>query len=349
MNQNNLAPGERFVERVPFVRGVFRGHNDYRNQSPGNTFQSPFHHNIWNKKVTKQEEDKSVVVTWPCNGLTILATREDCYHSETFSLSICPLMDFALFIETSRFPSLKIGLVVKNKPDEQPVSLRAKFWLKAEEELKCEVNKIEDKIEFKTSEESNKRFIEMLGRDKKLIISCKIECLSAVFKAPDNLIKALWKIYEDGQGHDVVIEVDGREFKVLSAVFTSQSEVFASMFSKNYVEGQDKKVFIEEVTVEAFEAFVRWMYIKEIRNLDTLEELYVLANKYLIQAPNAQELIFVGLNKENAARRLALFSKYNETVLTERVMAFIYNLGPTETKKVFESKDWFEYLIFKNS
>jgi hypothetical protein len=50
------------------------------------------------------------------------------------------------------------------------------------------------------------------------------------------------------------------------------------------------------------------------------------------------------LTEENAAKRLALAATYTCENMERRIMTFVSSLEPEKIKRVFESKEWFDYL-----
>jgi hypothetical protein len=68
----------------------------------------------------------------------------------------------------------------------------------------------------------------------------------------------------------------------MSGVFMSQSDAFRAMFSRNFKEGKDKKVTIEDIPADTMEALIYWMYTGKLVAEQEVENLFVVADRYLV-------------------------------------------------------------------
>jgi hypothetical protein len=62
----------------------------------------------------------------------------------------------------------------------------------------------------------------------------------------------------------------------------AQSAVFKTMFSHIYNEGKERVVIIEDISADAMEAFICWMYTGQLVNEFIVEDLYAAADKYFV-------------------------------------------------------------------
>lgn len=100
----------------------------------------------------------------------------------------------------------------------------------------------------------------------------------------------LQTLQETEKHSDVTFLFEELELKAHKALLSARSPVFAGMFEhETTLEVQKGKVKIEDVSKEAFEQFIKYLYSGSIAEIELVtDELLVLADKVLL---------FVKLNK----------------------------------------------------
>lgn len=64
---------------------------------------------------------------------------------------------------------------------------------------------------------------------------------------------------------------------------TCQSEVFDKMLTGDTQEAQTKVIEMKDVSENAIETLIRWLYLGEIESDDDVRGLFFLADKYFIE------------------------------------------------------------------
>ncbi|KAI6174510.1 Speckle-type POZ protein-like protein [Aphelenchoides bicaudatus] len=194
-----------------------------------------------------------------------------------------------------------------------------------------------------------KLFDEVLAQKATIKICCKIELISSTPKedTKHDLPEKLWNLYLADEGYDTIVQAGGRDFKVSKIIFTAQSEVFRNMFSRNFKEDTEKKVEIEYVSTEIMQTFIKWMYTGKIDKVAYIEDLYIVADRYLIEdlKKYCSNVMVFDLDSNNAAKRLTLALKHHDEELKEEVLKFIGQMAANDLLKLFASKDWTDYVL----
>lgn len=100
--------------------------------------------------------------------------------------------------------------------------------------------------------------------------------------------EALLKNFLEGDDDfkDITFDVKGREIRAHRNVLGGQSDVFHKMFTVDMKEKKTGMVTINDSSTTAFEIFIRSLYFKKVEprvDLDTVIEVYILAQKYEVQ------------------------------------------------------------------
>ena len=82
----------------------------------------------------------------------------------------------------------------------------------------------------------------------------------------------------------VLFVIEGQTIFALKSVLTEKSRVFKEMFSGEFKESKYEEVVIEDITYEAFNTFLFFLYcdhlVLDINNSELIEELYRLSERY---------------------------------------------------------------------
>ncbi|KAH7709063.1 BTB/POZ domain-containing protein [Aphelenchoides avenae] len=79
---------------------------------------------------------------------------------------------------------------------------------------------------------------------------------------------------------DVTFVVEDQEIKASSKKLSAVSSVFNTMFESDYKEAHDKRVIIEDATVDDFTAFIKALDGKDKPSGKNIEALHKLCDKY---------------------------------------------------------------------
>lgn len=142
----------------------------------------------------------------------------------------------------------------------------------------------------------------------------------------EKMLKDFLKLYECQDFSDITIFCKNREFKVHKQILAARSPVFNKMFSNNMKEKNTNEVHIENVTAEAMEITIKFMYsgYAEIP-YDQLEEVLDLAEQYDLQDLKqfCEVKIEHNLDIEKSVKLLIMAYKYNLPEPTRKILIFI--------------------------
>lgn len=116
---------------------------------------------------------------------------------------------------------------------------------------------------------------------------------------------------------------DGRTILAHKSILAAQSPVFAAMFDCQLEESRTNECKIEDISFEAFEKFLEFLYTRQIPiSNDHILEVYTAAVKYQIEMlPEiCEELIYDNVNEDNALEVLKLGNLHSNELM--KILAF---------------------------
>ncbi|KAI6204249.1 hypothetical protein M3Y94_00650800 [Aphelenchoides besseyi] len=125
------------------------------------------------------------------------------------------------------------------------------------------------------------------------------------------LVPAITTTFNDQDSADAEIKVGDSTFKVHKFVLTLQSDVFKSMFEREWKEKQSNVVDIKEADEEVVEAMLHYMYSGQVKNIDKVaDRLLLLSDQYHLEGLTGMCMKALGenLTMENIIERLQLFA-----------------------------------------
>jgi speckle-type POZ protein len=144
-------------------------------------------------------------------------------------------------------------------------------------------------------------------------------------KPLQNLNSQLEKMLTNQTLTDVTLKAKDREFKAHKVVLAATSPVFEAMFKESYKEHKDSYVNIEDIDINVFEVFLRYLYTGEVDKLNEMvSDLLVTADKYDVQPLKeicAQHLA-KNVSVKNAVDILALAHRHS--IESIKSMASVY-------------------------
>jgi len=100
---------------------------------------------------------------------------------------------------------------------------------------------------------------------------------------PDKLPSLGGVLFEDRELADASLNCGGSQLRVHRAILAARSPVFKSMFVGGMQESLTAVIEIPDVDASAAEAMVEYMYKKKLPSDAPLEQVFVLASKYMVQ------------------------------------------------------------------
>lgn len=165
-----------------------------------------------------------------------------------------------------------------------------------------------------------------------------IFCLEMSIKLRQTCCYKIFKDYEimlyDSKIYDLEVIVDRKSrFKTHKAILASRSPVFSAMFTSDFKEVRTNLLEINDVTPEAFDVFLHFLYTDEVKNdsevfQNKILEILYLAEKYAIDAlKNICQLHLIPeISIENVIEMFLLADRYNATMLRDSCIKSIRRL-----------------------
>ncbi|KAI6231129.1 BTB domain-containing protein [Aphelenchoides besseyi] len=125
------------------------------------------------------------------------------------------------------------------------------------------------------------------------------------------LVPAITTTFNDQDSADAEIKVGDSTFKVHKLFLTLQSDVFKSMFEREWKEKQSNVVDIKEADEEVVEAMLHYMYSGQVKNIDKVaDRLLLLSDQYHLEGLTGMCMKALGenLSLENIIERLQLLA-----------------------------------------
>ncbi|KAI6175391.1 Speckle-type POZ protein-like protein [Aphelenchoides bicaudatus] len=280
-------------------------------------------------------------------------------ESDLFTLANHLDTKFTLFFAQNN-TGYHLGIVMKEFHGNQELDLEVKFWIKDDTNAETRSWKYR-KCAFKKTGYTCKVSLNLLhicnentnrlSKNSTFFCELRFANLSDHILVPKSYLLLRQKLFDhhkNGEETQVTIKADDNEFKVGRDVLICQSEVFASMLlSAHFKESQSGEILIEDFEPATIESFIRWLYLGEIDNEDLVDDLFALADKYLINELKSQCSIVMSstLDDKNAISRLVCSVKYEKEALMDQILDFLADKEQAECMKLFMSSVWMEFSL----
>lgn len=260
--------------------------------------------------------------------------------------------------ESKDYISLYLLLMASNKSE-----VRAKFKFSILNAQREETKAMESQRAYRFVQGKDWGFKKFIRRDflldesngllpdDKLTIFCEVSVLAdcvnvsgqsnaVQFRVPKcRLSHDFGMLLDDQKLTDVVLVVDGKEFRAHKAILAARSRVFAAMFEHNMKEKRLNKVDITDVTDQVLCEMLRFIYTGRVQNLVTMADtLLAAADKYDLERLKVmcEEALCGNLTVENAASVLILADLHNAEQLKAQTIDYIN----THASEVTDTPSW---------
>jgi len=162
-----------------------------------------------------------------------------------------------------------------------------------------------------------------------------------------DFVKDINSIFEDGKSSDVLVRCGVKEFKCHKNVLTARSDVFKKMLAGQTLENETNTVDLKEVTAEATEDMLKFIYTgtlaKDIKseNIDLLHA----ADMYQIEALKEAcvKILVNSLNVSTCISTLIMVDRYIPHVdsVREEVIRFI----KCKAEELVDMEDWDKLMV----
>ncbi|KAI3991137.1 hypothetical protein MKX01_022358 [Papaver californicum] len=153
----------------------------------------------------------------------------------------------------------------------------------------------------------------------------------------------LGKMLSESIHNDITINTSDGKLGAHRAVLAARSPVFRSMFSHNLKESEFSTIDISDMSMEACQAFVNYIY-GSIENEEFCNRLALLhaANKYDISElkESCHDSLIQNISTENVLERLQVADLYQLPILKSTCMRYLVKFG-----KIFDIRDDFSDFI----
>jgi len=125
------------------------------------------------------------------------------------------------------------------------------------------------------------------------------------------------RMFENEQGADFVINVDGKQIKACKAILMNQSDYFTALIEANMSETARNEMNIDDFDHDVIKALIGYIYSEslEISSVDFAIELLAAADKYgvLELKDKCEEYVALNLTKELTSKVIILAKLHNAT------------------------------------
>lgn len=164
----------------------------------------------------------------------------------------------------------------------------------------------------------------VLTKEGSLVLECQMK-LTCYFiddyvnyvDSGKKLMKDLREMLLSGDHSDLTLVVKNREMKVHKSVLAARSPVFKLMLSTEMKEKLESRITLPDVSVEAANSFVKFLYTAEVTATECSRDLLSLAALYQIDDLKrpCERMLITQLNGENAMENLFIANLHNCTEL----------------------------------
>ena len=213
---------------------------------------------------------------------------------------------------------------------------------------KCNVIGTESPQEFKTGMSDRfgfPRFIsrsQLLDKNEQLLLNdrltivCQIECTTGsrhvTFKPKtvqlpyEDEVDILPQLHRTMVFTDVTFSIRGQELHAHKAVLATRSPIFSAMFKADANKEFPNKIEITDISYEAFEQMLKYMYTGDVDEIEAVaEELLAASDKYQLNYLKAvcEENMFNRFTIDNVAEYLVLADVHSASQLKQLAIDYI--------------------------
>lgn len=145
--------------------------------------------------------------------------------------------------------------------------------------------------------------------------------------AMGSLTEDFSKLLETGLDHDVEMNCGGHCAQAHKIVLSARSDVFKAMFRSNMLELKTGTVEIQDMDVNSFRYFIRYLYTDALPGMsfDMAKTLYEAGDKYAVRSLSLRcsQYLQDNLTPENAYQTFALADGHSDQKLKDTVVTFI--------------------------
>ena len=175
--------------------------------------------------------------------------------------------------------------------------------------------------------------------DGKLTVLCAVHYLRPRTKTyvsdEPEIVSCMRNVLAKGLFSDVTVVADVSEFPAHRAVLAEHSDVFRAMFEVDMVEKHDNRVVIEDISADALNDFLTYIYTDSAPNISVNAlELLAAAEKYnIVPLKTACETeLAKSLNIDNVVDILIESETHRACLLKDDALEFIRKNAPDVTK-----------------
>jgi len=156
----------------------------------------------------------------------------------------------------------------------------------------------------------------------------------------------LYSLHEQGVTSDCILQVAGKEFKILKNILMASSEVFERMFTTGTQESKTNVVKIKDIQSEIMDKFIKYLHLRSFTAdmEDFAEDLFVLADRYTVDIlnDNCIKTLSKAFTDDNIVHFLQLASTHNSNELKNRSLFYAkdsinYILQSNQWEQLFEN------------
>lgn len=158
----------------------------------------------------------------------------------------------------------------------------------------------------------------------------------------------LKKMFVEGKGSDVILNIDGCDIKAHKAVLANRSSVFAAMFDEDMANNTTGVMNINDIKSDVMRQVLLYIYSAEVQNMtdENVFEIYAAADKYDLKEVKVMCLAFMEDNvSENTVCDIIVFA---DTYEITKLKAISRHYFEENSAKVLKTDHW-QRLVKENN
>lgn len=166
-----------------------------------------------------------------------------------------------------------------------------------------------------------------------------------MFLELDGLSDDFKKLLEEEVEYDLILDVQGKEFKVHRIVMIARSPVLKAILLSDCLERHTGIVNIPDCSKMSFHHFVHYMYTGKIEDLDveSAMQLYYTSEKYNVEElKNFCNAVMMKNVREDNFFELAEFANQYDAKELQREIQHFFN---DNSNKIFSSEGWKNFMV----